>query len=169
MKEVFPTKPEETATLNEEIEYTKALVEAIRKKNTKSTDKKIIKKLEKVEKMLKDNKFEEIQSAVDEDAKQGYKSETNEFFGYKNHVAMTRERIVTALEITSGEAPDRKYLPELVKKSKKAGIDVKEVIGDKAYSGKDNLEFGEDNDIKIISRISNVITNSQKNKDDGFE
>lgn len=169
MKEVFPTKPEETATLNEEIEYTEALVEAIRNKITESTDKKIIKKLEKVENMLKDNKIEEIQSSVDEDAKQGYKSENNDFFGYKNHVAMTRERIVTALEITSGEAPDGKYLPELVKKSKKAGIDVKEVIGDKAYSGKDNLEFGEANDIKIISRINNVITNSQKNKDDDFE
>lgn len=169
MKEDFPTKPEETATLNEEIEYTEALVEAIRNKITESTDKKIIKKLEKVENMLKDNKIEEIQSSVDEDAKQGYKSENNDFFGYKNHVAMTRERIVTALEITSGEAPDGKYLPELVKKSKKAGIDVKEVIGDKAYSGKDNLEFGEANDIKIISRINNIITNSQKNKDDDFE
>lgn len=169
MKEVFPTKPEETATLNEEIEYTEALVEAIRNKITESTDKKIIKKLQKVENMLKDNKIAEIQSSVDEDAKQGYKSENNDFFGYKNHVAMTRERIVTALEITSGEAPDGKYLPELVKKSKKAGIDVKEVIGDKAYSGKDNLEFGEANDIKIISRINNVITNSQKNKDDDFE
>ena len=29
IKEVFPTKPDETATLDEEIEYTKALVEAI--------------------------------------------------------------------------------------------------------------------------------------------
>lgn len=169
MKEVFPIKPEETATLSEEIEYTNKLVEAIKGKITESTDRKIIKKLEKVENMLKDNKIEEIQSSVDEDAKQGYKSENNDFFGYKNHVAMTRERIVTALEITSGEAPDGKYLPKLVKKSKKAGIDVKEVIGDKAYSGKDNLKFGEDNDIKIISRINNVITNSQKNKDDGFE
>lgn len=169
MKEVFPSKPEETATLQEEIEYTNKLVEAIRREVTESTDKKIIKNLEKVENMLKDNKIEEIQSSVDEDAKQGYKSEDNDFFGYKNHVAMTPERIVTALEITSGEAPDGKYLPELVEKSKKAGIDVKEVIGDKAYSGKDNLEFGEENDIKIISRINSVITNSQKNKDDGFE
>lgn len=169
MKEAIPTKPEETATLDEEIEYTKKLIEGIKTKITEKTNDKIIKKLEKVENMLKDNKIKEIQSSVDEDAKQGYKSENNDFFGYKNHVAMTRERIVTALEITSGEAPDGKYLPELVSKSKKAGIDVKEVIGDKAYSGKDNLEFGEENDIKIISRINNIITNSQKKKDDGFE
>lgn len=169
MKEVFPTKPEETATLYEEIEYTRKLIEGIKSKITEKTNDKIIKRLEKVENMLKDNKIKEIQSSVDEDAKQGYKSEDNDFFGYKNHVAMTRERIVTALEITSGEAPDGKYLPELVEKSKKAGVDVKEVIGDKAYSGKDNLEFGEENDIKIISRINNIITNSQKKKEDGFE
>lgn len=169
MKEVFPIKPEETATLDEEIEYTKKLIEGIKSKITEKTNDKIIKRLEKVENMLKDNKIKEIQSSVDEDAKQGYKSEDNDFFGYKNHVAMTRERIVTALEITSGEAPDGKYLPKLVEKSKKAGIDVKEVIGDKAYSGKDNLEFGEENDIKIISRINNIITNSQKKKEDGFE
>ena len=40
-------------------------------------------------------------------------------FAYKNHVAMTRERIVTALEITSGEAPDEKFLPSLVEKTQK--------------------------------------------------
>ena len=54
---------------------------------------------------------------------------------------MTPERIVTALEITSGETPDGKYLQSLVEKSKKAGIDVKEVIGDEAYSGKENLDY----------------------------
>ena len=54
---------------------------------------------------------------------------------------MTKERIVTALEVTSGEAPDGKYLPSLVEKTKEAGVEVKEVIGDKAYSGKENLEI----------------------------
>lgn len=168
MKELFPTKPEETATLEEEIEYTKKLVEIIESQITEETDKQIKKKLEKVTGMLKDEKIKKIQSAVDEDAKQGYKSEDNDFFGYKNHVAITPERIVTALEITSGEAPDGKYLPSLVEKSKKAGINVKEVIGDKAYSGKENLEYGEEHGIKIISRINGAITNSIK-KNDGFE
>ena len=140
----------------------------IKSKITDKTEEKIKKRLEKVEKMLKDEKIKEIQSAVDKDAKQGYKSEDNDFFGYKNHVAMTRERRVTALEITSGEAPDGKYLTSLVEKSKKAGIDVKEVIGDKAYSGKENLDYGEENEIKIISKINGIITNSRK-KDDGFE
>ena len=168
MKELFPTKPDETATLDEEIEYTKKLVGTVKEHITENTEEKIKNRLEKVENMLKDEKIKEVQSAVDEDAKQGYKSEDNDFFGYKNHVAMTPERIVTALEITSGEAPDGKCLPSLVEKTKEAGVDVKEVIGDKAYSGKENLEYGEENNIDIISKMNPVITNSES-KDDGFE
>lgn len=169
IKDVFPSKPEETASLDEEIEYTKKLVEVIKGRITENTNNKIIKKLEKVENILKDDKIKKIQSAVDEDARQGYKTPTKSFFGYKNHIAITKERIVTAIEITSGEASDGNLLPQLVEKSKKAGIEVKEVIGDKAYSGKSNLEYGEENDIKIIARVNNVITNGQKRKEDGFE
>ena len=119
--------------------------------------------------MLTEEKIEKIQSSIDKDARQGYKSEDNDFFGYKSHVAMTRERIVTALEVTSGEAPDGKFMTSLVEKSKRTGLEVKEVIGDKAYSGKDNLEYGKKNDIKIISRIHPIITNAIENKQDGFE
>lgn len=119
--------------------------------------------------MLTEEKIEKIQSSIDKDARQGYKSEDNDFFGYKSHVAMTRERIVTALEVTSGEAPDGKFMTSLVEKSKRTGLEVKEVIGDKAYSGKDNLEYGKKNDIKIISRIHPIITNAIENKNDGFE
>lgn len=119
--------------------------------------------------MLTEEKLEKIQSSIDKDARQGYKSEDNDFFGYKSHVAMTRERIVTALEVTSGEASDGKFMQSLIEQSKKAGLEVKEVIGDKAYSGKDNLEYGKKNDIKIISRIYPIITNAIENKQDGFE
>lgn len=165
LKEMFPKKPEDTATLEEEIEYTQKLIKSI---EGKITDSKVQSRYEKVKNMLEDEKIKDIQSAVDEDAKQGYKSEDNDFFGYKNHVAMTKERIVTAIEVTSGEAPDGKYLKNLVDKSKKNGIDVKEVIGDKAYSGKENLDIGQEENIKIISKMNPIISGSQ-NKNDGFE
>ena len=168
IKGCFPAKPLDTATLDEEIQYTKELIKKIGEKINSKTEEKIIKRYNKVKEMLESKKINEIQSTSDEDAKQGYKSEDNDFFGYKNHVAMTEDRIVTGLEITSGEAPDGKYLQSLVEKSKKAGIDVKEVIGDTAYSGKENLDYGEENEIKIISKMNPIITNSQ-NKEDGFE
>ena len=169
LKEVFPKKPDDTATLDEEIEYTKQLIKNIEEKITEKTDKKIKNRYEKVKELLEDDKIRDIQSVQDRDAKQGYKSEDNDFFGYKSHVAITRERIVTGLEVTSGEAPDGKFLPSLVEKSEKAGIEVKEVIGDKAYSGKENLKYGKEKDIKIISQMNPIITKGQKKKDDGFE
>lgn len=169
LKEVFPEKPEETASLEEELEYTKKLVKSLKDKITENTNEKIKRKYKKLEEKLTEEKIEKIQSSIDTDARQGYKSEDNDFFGYKSHVAMTKERIVTALEVTSGEAPDGKFMKKLVEKSEKAGIKVEEVIGDKAYSGKENLEYGKSKDIKIISRINSVITNGIKSKDDGFE
>ena len=169
LKEVFPQKPEETATLDEEIEYTKKLIENLKEKITKETDNRIQKRYEKVKEMLKDDKIKKIQSTQDEDAKQGYKSEDNDFFGYKNHIAMTKERIVTGIEVTSGEAPDGKFLKSLIEKSENAGIEVKEIIGDRAYSGKENLKYGKEKGIKIISRLNPVITKGQKKKEDGFE
>lgn len=168
LKELFPTKPDETETLEEEIKYTNKLIKVLEDKVADTKNEKIRKRYEKVKSMLEDDKIKEIQSTVDEDAKKGYKSEDNDFFGYKNHVAMTRERIVTALEITSGEAPDGKYLQPLVEKTQKAGIKVKEVIGDKAYAGKENLEYGKDKEIAIIAKMNPIISNGAK-REDGFE
>ncbi|MCL2313241.1 MAG: IS1182 family transposase [Firmicutes bacterium] len=168
IKECFPDKVEATATLEEEIEYTKELIKRVGEKITEKTDEKIVKRYKKVKEMVESDKLKEIQSVSDEDARQGYKSEDNDFFGYKNHVAMTPERIVTGIEVTSGEAPDGKYLQDLVKKSKDAGIDVKEVIGDTAYAGKDNLDYAEEEEIKIIAKMNPSISKSQ-NKEDGFE
>lgn len=50
-------------------------------------------------------------------------------------------RIITAATITSGEKPDGRELPELVEKSRKAGMTVENVITDRACSGKDNNGF----------------------------
>ena len=169
IKEQFPNKPCDEETLDVEINYTKELIEIIKKelKNEKMSQK-ITNKIKNIEEILESDKIKEIQSAHDKDAKQGYKSEDNSFFGYKNHIAMTEDRIITGIEVTTGEAPDGKYLETLVEKSENNGIEVKEVIGDKAYSGRDNLNYGKKKNIKIISAINTVITNSNKLKE-GFE
>ncbi len=168
MKDKFPTKPSDEDTLEAEIEYTNKLIAVIKNEITDETSKKITNKVKHIDELLKSDKIKEIQSAYDKDAKQGYKSETNSFFGYKNHIAMTEDRIITGLEVTTGEAPDGKYMKKLVEKSQKSGIDVKEVIGDRAYSGRENLDYGKEEGIKIIARLNPVISNSQKMKD-GFE
>lgn len=169
IKEKFPNKPSDEETLDKEIEYTKELIEIIKKELVEEKrSKKITSRINNIEELLESNKIKEIQSAIDKDAKQGYKSEDNGFFGYKNHLAMTEDRIITGIEVTTGEAPDGKYLENLVKKSKQTGIEVKEVIGDKAYSGRDNLKYGKKEDIKIISRMNSVISRAGK-LTEGFE
>lgn len=168
IKEKFPDKPSEDESLDKEIKYTKQLIEIVKQEITENTEQKVKNRLSKIEELLDSDKIKEIQSASDKDAKQGYKSEDNDFFGYKNHIAMTEDRIITGLEVTTGEAPDGKYLKTLVEKSEKAGIKVKEVIGDRAYSGQNNLKLGKEKDIKIISRMNPIISNSQKLKE-GFE
>ncbi|ONI46150.1 hypothetical protein AN641_02470 [Candidatus Epulonipiscioides gigas] len=102
--------------------------------------------------------LEELQSLADQDARIGHKSTDSSFFGYKTHISMTEERIITAATITTGENPDGKELGKLLEKSKKAGIEVEEIIGDTAYSEKGNIELAKEKNIKLISKLNPVIT-----------
>ena len=82
---------------------------------------------------------EHIETSRDADAKTGHKTADSSFFGYKTHIAMSGERIITAATVTSGEKTDGKELPELVRKSREAGMEVEMVIGDTAYSEQKNI------------------------------
>lgn len=77
-------------------------------------------------------------SAIDPDARFGWKSSTKSFFGYKEHIAMTEEEMITAVTVTGGSSEDGKQFKELLNQSLATGIEVDEVIADTAYSGKDN-------------------------------
>ena len=80
---------------------------------------------------------------------------------------MTPERIITAATITSGEKHDGKELTNLIEKSKNNGIEVEAIIGDGAYSEKDNLDYCSENNIKNVSKLSKSVTHGNgKNKDD---
>lgn len=164
----FPDKPVETADLSEEIEYSKKLIVRIRKEVMNEGSTKAKKSLSKIVELLESDKIKEIQSFADEDAKRGHKSEDNSFFGYKTHVAMTEERIITGLDVTTGEAPDGKHLEKIVEQSKENGVKVEEICGDMAYSSKDNLEYAKQNGIKMISKLNPTISNGSGQGAKGF-
>jgi IS5 family transposase len=168
LSENFPEKPAITAGLDEEIAYSRELVDKIKYRVDTFGSEKARKLRARVENLLKDNKIREIQSAADKDAKLGYKSEENSFFGYKTHIAMTDERIITALEVTTGEAPDGPELVNLIEKSKENGVDVTEVLGDTAYSSKENLEYSEKHGIALVSKLNPVISNGSGQQKEGF-
>lgn len=164
----FPDKPVETADLSTEIEYSKKLVEAVSRAVTEEGSSKVKKMLSKVIELLTSDKIKEIQSLADIDAKLGHKSEHNSFFGYKNHIAMTEERVITGLEVTTGEAADGKHLQKIVEQSKTNGVIVEEVCGDTAYPSKDNLEYAKRNRIKMISKLNKKVSNAIDKKEKGF-
>lgn len=105
----------------------------------------------------------------DKDARVGHKSEDSSFFGYKTHLAITEERLITAAVVTSGEKGDGPQLPELIKQSQKNGMDIDTVIGDGAYSGKNNLNNAKENDIKIVAKLNRAVSKGTRKKEDEFE
>jgi transposase len=165
----FPEKPLETADLGDEIEYTKKLIENIGKEIADSEETKIQNLYHRIKDLLESDRIREIRSKDDEDARFGHKTPTSTFFGYKNHIAMTEERYISGIEVTSGEASDGRKMQILVEKSKQNGIDVKEVIGDTAFSTIDNIDYCTKNEITLIAKSNPVIANAAEPKNDGFE
>ena len=94
----------------------------------------------------------------DRDARIGHKSAETSFLGYKTHIAMTPERIVTAATVTTGEKTDGLQLPMLVEKTEKAGLQIDTIIGDAAYSGKDNLIMAKKKNIALVAKLNEMIT-----------
>lgn len=166
----FPEKPSETAELAEEIAYTEELLKLVENYVENSKDEKLKGKYKSINELVESDEIKNIQSAVDQDARTGYKSESNDFFGYKSHIAINDERLITAIEVTSGEAPDGKFLKNLVEKSEKV-VKVEEVVGDAAYSGKDNIELAKEKEFSLVSRLNPSISNAatKKDREDGFE
>ncbi|TQR19899.1 transposase, partial [Psychrobacillus vulpis] len=87
----------------------------------------------------------------------------------KTHVAMNDERLITAAIVTTGEKSDGKYLQELIEKSRKTGMEIETVIGDSAYSEKDNIQYAKKNKMELISKLNPMITQGGRAEEDEFE
>ena len=166
MRDKMPKKKEATGLLEDQIEYTKELLKIVKDDGRFTTLPGIKEQIDYLEETMNDTEIE-IEYSKDQDAKVGHKTADTSFFGYKTHIAMTPERIITAATITTGEKHDGKELINLIEKSENAGIEVEAIIGDGAYSEKDNLDYCSENNIKNVSKLSKSVTHGNgKNKDD---
>ena len=108
--------------------------------------------------VLSDEKFilqKGLRSLSDKDARVGNKSKTQQFYGYKAEYTMTAdERIITAMDIHTGEYVDGKEFSTLLEKTVKTGAKISELYGDKAYFRKDILELLEEQKIKGYIPVS---------------
>lgn len=100
--------------------------------------------IKKAKEILSDPKFinqRGIRSLIDEDARVGRKSKTQNFYGYKTEFVMTTdERIITSVRTADGAYMDGSFTKEMLEQTKKSGIAVEEVYGDKAYFRKPILD-----------------------------
>jgi len=168
MHDKMPKKRETTGLLEDQIQYTKELLHIAKNDNRFTTLPNIKEQIDMLEETMCDTEYE-IEYSKDKDAKIGHKTADTSFFGYKTHIAMTPERIITAATITTGEKHDGKEMQTLVKKSQSNGIEVEAVIGDGAYSEKENIEYCDDNNIKLASKLSKFVSHGNSKRNSNFE
>ncbi len=114
MKDKFPVK----ITSNEvkdELTYCKEIISVIEQEPQIAQMPSVKEKLNVLKEVVEDFK-EHLNYSSDADARKGQKTSESSFFGYKTHIALNDERIITAAVITTGEKSDGKYLQELINK-----------------------------------------------------
>lgn len=169
MKEKMPKKNlANTGLLEDAIQYARDVMEAIAKEGGFENCSAVNERMDYLREGIEETETE-IEYSRDAEAKIGHKSADTSFFGYKTHIAMSEERIITAALVTSGEKHDGKQMRELVEKSEAAGIEVEAVIGDGAYSEKDNIEYCEERGIKLAAKLSRSVTHGNRRNGDKFE
>ena len=166
-KEKMPKKNTDN-DIEKELGYCKELEKRIIAEPSISSIPAIKEKLNLLKETIEDTQDHCILSK-DTDARIGHKSADSSFFGYKTHIAMSEERIITAAVVTSGEKGDGPIFPELLEISQQNGIDVDTVIGDAAYSGKNNLKLTDEQGIKVVAKLNASITQGVRKKEAQFE
>ncbi|MFD3262330.1 IS1182 family transposase [Paenibacillus lentus] len=167
LKAKFPVK-NTSNVLEEEISYCEKLIAVLEAEGGICELPKIKEPLNFLKETVADD-LQQLRISEDQDAKVGHKSADSSFFGYKTHLAMTEERIITAAVVTTGEKNDGKQLQVLIEKSKATGMEIKSVIGDTAYSEKDNIVYAKGNEIELIAKLNPLITQGARKKEDEFQ
>jgi len=167
MKEKFPPKTTSNE-VTDELAYCEEVIAVIENEPKIAHIPAITENLNVLKEVVEDY-HEQFHYSTDAEARVGHKTADSSFFGYKTHIAMSDERIITAAIVTTGEKSDGKYLQELIEKSAQTGMTIATVIGDTAYSEKDNLQFTKANDIQLVSKLNPNISEGHRKKEDEFD
>ena len=101
IKDTLPKKNEDD-DLVKELDYTKELLDIVSGNAGIAEVPAVKQRINMLKETLEDIE-DHYTTSKDEDARMGHKSEDSSFFGYKTHIAMSDERIITAAVVTSGE------------------------------------------------------------------
>lgn len=163
----MPKKNEEN-DLEQELSYCGKLEKEIESDEVLRSMPKVKEKLNMLKETIEDTK-DHYTLSKDPDARTGHKTPDTSFFGFKTHIAMTEERIITAAVVTSAEKGDGHELPALLEASQENGIEVDTIIGDAAYSGKYNLRLANEQKISVVAKLSPSIAQGFRKQEDAFD
>ena len=154
MKEKFPAKTTSNE-VKDELAYCEKVISVIEKEAHLANIPAVKEKLNVLKEVVEDY-TEQLDYSADPDARVGHKTADSSFFGYKTHIAMNDERIITAAIVTTGEKSDGKYLQDLIEKSQETGMEIETVLGDTAYSGKENIRYAKENELELGFKIKST-------------
>ncbi|SEL33263.1 Transposase domain [Carnobacterium iners] len=151
IKETFPERNDED-DLNKELSYCESLINCVESANKVMLYPKVKEKVNLLKETIEDD-LNQLHSFGNDEATIGHKSSDSAFLGYKTHIAMSDERIITAALITTGEKSNGVYFKKLYEQSVANGMKVEAIIGDIAYSGKENINYSRLNRVGGASRL----------------
>ncbi|MDP2926353.1 MAG: IS1182 family transposase [Nanoarchaeota archaeon] len=148
--------------------YLEKVMEDVEEIVDPSTMPKTIEAIEEAKEILSSPKFIEqkgIRSLVDKDARVGYKSKTDSFYGYKVEFAMIpEEKIITSVEVHDGAYVDGTDFRKHMENTIEAGINIKTGYGDKAYFRKSIIEELERINAEVIIPPSECVYRIDESK-----
>lgn len=166
-KDNLPKKNEDD-DLSHEMTYTETLIEYLESHPLIGEIPAVKEKKNLLAEALDDIK-DHYNTSKDRDARIGHKSAEDAFFGYKTHIAMTPERVIVAATVTSGDRGDGPELKSLVEKSKNNGVEVDVIVGDAAYSGKENIAMANTESIELVAKLNPCISQGYRKEEDRFD
>ena len=174
LKAKMPAKREASGILEDMNQYVDELLEVVKKEEILTKIGGIREQIDYLEETNEDikealstaNKKIPSEYSKDPDARTGHKTADTSFFGYKNHLAMTTEGIITAATVTSGEKNDGQEMQRLIEKTEDTGLEIEAVIGDGAYSSHDDIEYCKDKGIKVVSKLNKMILEGHGSKEE---
>jgi hypothetical protein len=169
VREGLPLKNEDNSP-EHELNYPKALLEAVSDNQAPVSVPEVMERLNMLGETLPDIEDHNVTS-TEEDVRVGHKSEESSFFGYRTHIAMGDERIITAARVTSREKGDVPRLPELVEQSRNNVMEVETVTGDAAYPGKENIRPAQDEQggFEPVAKLNPAVSRRFRREDQNFE
>ncbi len=153
--------------LNKELDYCKKLEKIIENAPSINEIPSVKEKLNLLKEMVEDTD-EQLIFSKDRDAKTGHKSATF-IFWLQNASGDERRADHYGSGGDFGEKGNIRNYKKLLQMSQDNGMECNAVVGNAAYSGKENLKIASEQNIKIVARLNPSITQGFRKDEDKFD